>query len=398
VTGVCQTAHLIESVDDVQELQKLEAVAFHKPHVAALQGSFVQQVLADGRFRSGGEFSRKATSQLEQLTGAKKVFLTNSCTSALEVSAMALKFQPGDEVIVPSFTFAGTATAFSRAGAKIVICDVDPKTMMMDVDLVSKVLSSRTRAVVPVHYAGHAVDMQPIMELANSLNITVIEDAAQGLGASRNGLALGSIGHFGCYSFHETKVAHCGHGGALIVNQCDSETLKVLETCINRGTNFANFRQEGASHYEWTGQGGCFDLGELPAAVISAQLAELQDIISLRLEIVAYYARQLDKMGLTYLSPDVSSTENGHLFALVADNRLVAEQLIKTANACGIAMQSHYKPLHMSKFGKILGYRSADCPGSADMWDRIVRLPIHTHMTRADAGRAVTHVQKALRS
>lgn len=369
--------------------QQDQSIAFHLPHKARDEKKNLLEAI-DGQSRFGGQFSKRAAQLLETRFEGSKVFLTNSCTSAMEIAAIASNIGPGDEVIVPTFTFAATATAFARCGAKIVLCGVDPSTMMIDCADAYEKITSRTKAIVPVHYGGAVADLVAFTRHCHKLGIMVIEDAAQAIGAKIGDQAAGTIGDFGAFSFHETKIAHCGHGGALLVNTDDADILNRVDIALNRGTNFSSFVQGQTSHYEWVGLGSSFQPTELQAAQLTAQLDELDNIIVHRKALFEHYLKHLGHMMMVH---NYGVVGNGHAVICIMKTSQEAQEMIADAQTCGIHLSSHYKPLHLSKAGQDLGYSASDMHAASDLWDRVVRLPIYTQMTISDVNCVIDFVK-----
>lgn len=382
----------MNSISDNNCLEAGRTIPFHSCYRAKCENSLIKDVLDIGHFRAEGKYFCAAENELKRLSHAQSLYLTNSCTSAMEIAALVSGVEPGDEVIVPSFTFCATATAFARTGASIVLCDVSPTSMMMDINDVSRKITKRTKVIVPVHYGGYSVDMNHLAELNRDGKILIVEDAAQGLGSTRGGEALGTIGHMGAYSFHETKIAHCGHGGALLVNTADPNINRRVDETIQRGTNYSECKAGKTAYYEWTRTGASFQPTELDAALLLSQLRELDIIIDKRRQIDKLYRELLSEINVPILSPDAQTYHNGHAIVLVMGSDEQAIQLINYARQVGIVFQSHYKPLHLSRYGRKLGYKPEDMPNALRVWNRLVRLPIHTEMKLGDVHRVADFV------
>jgi dTDP-4-amino-4,6-dideoxygalactose transaminase len=365
---------------------KIKDIAFHVPHRAAGEAANIAEVLSSSRLMSGGKFSTAVEARMASLTGAEKVYLTHSCTGAMEAALLALGIGPGDEVIVPTFTFAATATAVLRTGAKPVLCDVDALSLMVDISHVEARLTARTKAIMVVHYGGAIADMAPIVQLAGRKGIAILEDAAQGLGATRDGRHAGTFGMFGAISFHDTKVAGCGHGGALLCNTGDAKLMRRLEQILNRGTDFADKLAGRVSYYQWVSQGSHLRLGELEAAVIAAQLDELPSNLARRREIAQEYAARLGDACNTwrFVAGNTAAGSNHHIFGLLAQSPDIAAMLLRQARKAGIQVETHYAPLHVSPFARQSGLDRPDCPGGASVWSKLVRLHVHTSMSLDD--------------
>jgi dTDP-4-amino-4,6-dideoxygalactose transaminase len=369
-------------------------ISFHRTHIPPGTQDALALALQSRHLRSGGSFSRKARALVGAHVGHDRVFLTNSCTSALEIAALALDLGPEDEVIVPSFTFCATATAFARKGARIVLADVDPQSMMVTAARLEARFTSRTRAVVVVHYGGAAAPMAEIRALCDRHGVVVVEDAAQAYGAKQDGAAVGTSGLFAAYSFHETKIISSGHGGALVVNSDDRKLIDRIEELLARGTNFPAFARQEVSHYEWTSVSSSFEMPDLNAALLYGQLLHAREIMLKSRAIWAYYDRRLKHLPVEILRPDGQTQTNGYCFAFLAADRDVARRLLEGSARLGLGMQSHYKPLHLSQFaGRI---QAGSCPGAEESWDRLVRLPVHMDLNTGEAGRICDFLEAEL--
>ncbi|UUP18639.1 aminotransferase class V-fold PLP-dependent enzyme [Nitratireductor thuwali] len=323
---------------------------FHVPHRSSRQAAYVGHVLSSGSLRPGGAFSREAEAWLVQHTGAEQAILTHSCTGAMEMAALALGLGPGDEVIVPTFTFCATATAFERAGARIVFCDIDPATMMIDPEDLERRITRRTRAIVAVHYGGASADMEAICAIARRHGVHVIEDAAQAFGSTRGGRAPGTFSTFGAFSFHETKVVSCGQGGALIVNAGDPALLERVAMIVERGTDHARVRSGEKAFYEWTSPGSSFQPGEFEAAILMAEFEALEENLAHRRRIATWMIERLERMALPFaiLRTDAATRSNFHFIAALARNEATAASLMAHLQSNGIDCRQHYVPLHLS--------------------------------------------------
>ena len=389
---LAQTAATLAPQDRFLERHAAQ-MQFHAPHRARKEQTLLAQVMSGQRFSGGGAFCGQAESALEKLTGAHKVWLTHSCTGAMEIAALALDLGPGDEVIVPAFTFCATATAFARTGAKLVFCDIDPATLMMDADDLQRRITGRTAAVAVVHYGGAAADVEAISDICARRGIHLIEDAAQAVGVTLNGRALGTFGLFGAISFHDTKVIHCGQGGALLVNSADPALLSRIECIMNKGTDFARMRAGLADHYEWTSPGSSFRPAEYQAAILCAQLGELEAVIAARKALADRYGELLGHISAPFkmLKPGKGVRSNHHIIGLMLDSENAAAELLEQLASQKINAQRHYAPLNISPEAGRRG-ESGSCPNAEGAWRRLVRLPIHTSMTADDADRAAAAV------
>lgn len=388
-------ATLVPTLDDISNAGHVP-VFFHVPHRAAAEARYLSEALSSGRLSAGGRFSLQAAARLEQLTGCGHVRLTHSCTAAMETALMALDIGTGDEVVVPTFTFAATATAVARTGAKAVLCDVDPRTLMLTAEMARRKITDKTKAIMVVHYGGAVADVEPLKWLADLHGIALIEDAAQSLGAKAGVNHAGTTGIFGAVSFHDTKIVGCGHGGALLCNTDDPALLAKVEQILDRGTDFAEKAAGRVPFYQWVSQGSSFRLPELQAAVLCAQLDEMETVVSRRLDISRLYASRLSlrRYPWTLLDGNAKDGSNGHIFALLAQSPEGAARLMANAAKQGIQMESHYTPLHLSPYARSHGLAAGRFDGADHTWARLVRLPVHTGMSHGDAERVVQFLER----
>ncbi len=323
---------------------------------------------------------------MEARFGARKVLLTHSCTAALEAAAILSGIGPGDEVVMPSFTFVSTANAFVLRGATIRFVDIRPDTLNLDEALLAGAISDRTRAVVPVHYAGVACEMDTIASVAARFNLVVIEDAAQGVGASYRGRYLGTIGHLGAYSFHETKNVISGEGGALVVN--DERFLERAEIIREKGTNRSKFFRGEVDKYTWVDIGSSYLPSEIVAAFLAAQLEEAGVIDRRRHAIHARYAQgfaDLEEHGLVRLPQcPAHCLHNSHMFYLITRTLKERTALISHLKERGVMAVFHYVPLHTSPMGRAMGHSVGELPVTDNIADRLVRLPCYYELGERD--------------
>jgi dTDP-4-amino-4,6-dideoxygalactose transaminase len=357
-------------------------VPFNRPYLTGHEQEALARVL-EGRHLSGnGPFTRACQSWLEDRLGCKRALLTHSGTGALEMAAILADLQPGDEVIMPSFTFVSTANAFVLRGAVPVFIDVRTDTLNLDESRIEAAITDRTRAIVPVHYAGVGCAMDPIMEVANRHGLIVIEDAAQGILSAYKGRRLGSLGHLAALSFHETKNVTSGEGGALLIN--DERFLSRAEIIWEKGTNRAGFARGEVDKYTWLDIGSSFLPGEVVAAFLFAQLEEAAALIERRLGIWHAYHRAfqgLERAGaLTRPVVPEGCTPNGHIYYLVLPDLDARTALIAGLRARGIAALFHYVPLHDSPAGRRYGRPHGDLAVTRAAGDRLVRLPVWVGM------------------
>ena len=375
-------------------------IPFNKPFIAGKELFYIARAVANGDISGDGPFTQQCASLLEQQFGIPKVLLTPSCTAALEMAAMLCDLQPGDEVILPSFTFVSTANAVVRLGAHPVFVDVRPDTLNLDENLIERALSPRTRAIVPVHYAGVSCDMDRIMELARAHNLVVIEDAAQGVNASYRGRPLGSIGHLGAYSFHETKNFICGEGGALCINA--PEYIERAEIIRDKGANRRQFLRGQVDKYTWVDIGSSYVPSEICSAFLYGQLELMDSISARRRQAYEFYDRELAPLETAGLLRRAQipgdCTSNSHLFWIVLNDTATRDALMAHLKAHGILAVFHYVPLHSSPMGKRYGYRGDELPVTNDLSSRLLRLPLFYEILEEEQREVVRQVTDFLQS
>lgn len=369
-------------------------IPFNKPYLTGKEMHYIYQAVYSGKISGNGIFTQKCQAFFENKYGFKKTLLTTSCTDALEMCAILADIQPGDEVIVPAFTFVSTALAFVRQGAKVVFVDSNPDNPNIDVKRIEEMITPRTKAIVPVHYAGVACDMDVIMEVALKYNLLVIEDAAQAIDSYYKGKALGSIGHLAAFSFHETKNINSGEGGMLSIN--DERFIKRAEIIWEKGTNRAEFFRGEINKYRWVDTGSSFLPSEIIAAYLYAQLENLEHIQVRRKEIWSKYFIELagwcdqNDICLPYI-PDFA-TNNGHMFYLVCSSPEQRELLIEHLRTNNVQAVTHYLSLHKSPYykEKLLNY---EMPNSDKYTDCLVRIPLFYELTTTDINRIIQSIK-----
>lgn len=342
-----------------------------------------QEYVNDVLFYSGldaDKYSKKSTELLENITKAEKGLLTHSCTAALEMAAILIDIQPGDEVIMPSYTFVSTANAFVLRGAVPVFVDIREDTLNIDETLIEAAITPKTKAIVPVHYAGVGCDMDAIMDIAERHSLYVIEDAAQCIGATYKGKPLGTIGHFGTLSFHHTKNITSGLGGGLLVN--DKQFIDRAKIIWQKGTNREAFLEGQVDKYTWSDVGSSFMMPELSAAVLLSQLEQLYEITAKRLSVWRQYydgLKTLEKNGLVRLPviPEYCQ-HNGHLFCLLCNSQAQRSSLMSYLKENDIQSAFHYIPLHSSPAGKRFSRVHGKMTNTDYLADCLVRLPVYT--------------------
>jgi len=373
-------------------------IPFNKPFMVGKELDYIAEAVQRGHLAGDGEFTRRCQRWMEERFGARKVLLTHSGTAALEMAAVLCDLGPGDEVILPSFTFVSTANAFLARGARPIFVDIRPDTLNIDERLIERAVTPRTRVIAPVHYAGVACEMDAILEIARRHRLLVVEDAAQGVEASYKGRALGTIGTMGCYSFHETKNFISGEGGAIAVN--DPRFVKRAEIIREKGTNRAEFFRGEIDKYTWVDWGSSYLPSELVAAFLCAQLEEADVINRARHGIYDYYVTQLadlartERLRLPVVPPGCG--HNAHMFYVLVPTAEARTGLLAHLKARGIQAVFHYVPLHDSPMGRGLGYKSGDLPVTEDLADRLLRLPCYFQLARADQDRIVDEIRRYL--
>jgi dTDP-4-amino-4,6-dideoxygalactose transaminase len=349
-----------------------------------------------GRLAGDGPFCRSVEERLARRLGAHRVLLTTSCTHALELALLALGVGPGHEVICPSFTFVSTANAILRVGAKPVFAEIDETTLGLDPADVERRLTAGTRAILPVHYAGFAPDMKAIGALARTHDLHVIEDAAQGLGATYESRALGTLGDAGCLSFHETKNITCGEGGALVAS--DPDLARRAEIIREKGTNRSAFLRGEVDKYTWVAEGSSYILSEVLAAMLEAQLDKLDEIQARRARISTFYRDALADWARAHdvtLPPadDGVRCGNHHLFYLRYPTGAIRDAVMPALRARGILATFHYVPLHSSPHGRALGHANLHLPVTDLVAATLLRLPLHPLLSEGDLARVVEAVR-----
>jgi dTDP-4-amino-4,6-dideoxygalactose transaminase len=354
-------------------------IPFNKPSVVGSELIYVGQAVAGGHASGDGPFTKRAQATLEERFDANRVLLTTSCTSALELAALLCDLRPGDEVIVPSYTFVSTVNAFVLRGARPVFVDIRPDTLNIDERLIEQAITPRTRAIFAVHYAGVACEMDAIMDIADRRGLLVVEDAAQGVFARYKDRWLGTIGHLGCYSFHETKNLSCGEGGALVVN--DPALEPRAEILREKGTNRSQFLRGEVDKYTWVDAGSSYVLSDMLAAFLVGQIENMEKITRRRGEIFDRYAAILSPLverGLIRI-PVIPQhcTTNYHMFYLLTADIEERTALIAHLGAAGILAVFHYVPLHSSPFAQSLGIPQTRLPRTEELSARLLRLPMY---------------------
>lgn len=354
-------------------------IDFNVPPFVGEELDFIKDAIESHKICGDGKYTKKCNESIENLTGIRKALLTTSCTHATEMAALLCDIKPGDEIIMPSYTFVSTADAFVLRGAKAIFVDIRPDTMNLDEKLIEGAITDKTKAIVPVHYAGVACEMDTILDIAQRHNLYVIEDAAQGLMSTYKGKALGTLGDYGCFSFHETKNYSMGEGGALLIR--DEENVEKAEIVREKGTNRSKFFRGQIDKYTWVEAGSSYLPSELNAAYLYAQLKKAKEINNDRLNSWNNYYKLLKpleeegKITLPFI-PD-ECEHNAHMFYIKCRDLEERTAFIKYMKENEIGCVFHYIPLHNSPAGKKLGEFRGDDIYTTKESDRLVRLPMY---------------------
>ncbi|MDZ4769836.1 MAG: dTDP-4-amino-4,6-dideoxygalactose transaminase [Chloroflexota bacterium] len=370
-------------------------IPFNKPALMGSEISYIVDAVQKGHVSGDGAYTKKCHAALEALLGVPKVLLTTSCTHALEMAALMLDIQPGDEVIVPAFTFVSTINAFVLRGAVPVFADIRPDTLNMDETQLEALISPRTRAIVPVHYAGVGCEMDAIMAIAARHSIPVVEDNAHGLFGSYRGRALGTFGVLATQSFHETKNITCGEGGALVIN--DAAMIERAEIIREKGTNRSRFFRGQIDKYTWVDLGSSYLPSDVLAAYLYAQIEARDTIQAHRKNLWERYDETL--MGWAGANsvtlPTIPShcDQAYHMFYLLLPTLEARTALIAHLRERAISAVFHYLPLNLSEFGRKFGGKAGDCPVTESVSDRLLRLPFHNMLTADEQGDVIAAIQ-----
>lgn len=372
-------------------------INFNEPVYLEKSMEYVKKaILINKRLNGDGEFTAKCTEWMEQRFGGAKILLTTSCTHGLEMAALLCGIAPGDEVIMPSYTFVSTANAFVLRGAKIKFVDIDPRTMNINADLIEEAITERTRVIVPVHYAGVSCDMDKIMAVARKHHLIVVEDAAQGVMAKYKGKYLGTIGDFGSYSFHETKNYTMGEGGALVFQK--DEYQEKAEILREKGTDRSKFFRGQVDKYRWIDYGSSYLPSEMNAAYLYAQLEECEKINHKRHEIYDYYHANLknleDEGKIQRPFVPEGCVHNAHMYYIKTRDLSVRSRLIAYLKENGICTAFHYVPLHSSPAGEKFGRFSGEDVYTTRESERLVRLPMFYDLSETDMEYIVEKIQQ----
>ena len=371
-------------------------IDFNRPAFVGSELEYIQDAIHRGMLCGDGIYTKKCSQWMEKEFDVSRVMLTTSCTHALEMAAFLCDIQPGDEVIMPSYTFVSTADAFVLRGAKIVFVDIRPDTMNLDEKLIEQAITPKTKVIVPVHYAGVACEMDTIMDIAHRHGLKVVEDAAQGVDACYKGKALGTIGDFGCYSFHETKNFTMGEGGALLFQK--EEYLEKAEILSEKGTDRSKFFRGQVDKYRWMDYGSSYLPSELNAAYLYAQLEAKDKIQKKRMEIYEYYHRNLadlaaeGKVEQPYVPQECE--HNAHMYYLKVKDMKVRTRLLAYLRENGICSVFHYVPLHSAPAGQKFGRFAGEDVYTTKESERLLRLPMFYNLDMEDVKRIVDVIHK----
>jgi dTDP-4-amino-4,6-dideoxygalactose transaminase len=361
-------------------------IDFNKSCLAGNEIAYIAQAVQNSHISGDGPFTKKCHMMLESIIGASKVLLTTSCTHALEMAALLLDIQPGDEVILPAFTFVSTVNAFVLRGARPVFIDIRPDTLNMDENLLERLITARTKAVVPVHYAGVGCEMDTILSVAEKYHLAVVEDNAHGLFGKYKGRKLGTFGCLATQSFHETKNITCGEGGALVIN--DPNLVETAEIIREKGTNRSRFFRGQVDKYTWVNLGSSYLPSDILAAYLSAQLEKWQEIQTQRKRIWEYYYTNLSSWAKENqvrlpVIPDYCE-QPFHMFYLLMPDLERRQKMILHLREQGVNSVFHYMPLNLSDMGQKYGGKPGDCPVTEKVSDQLLRLPFYNDLTEND--------------
>lgn len=375
-------------------------IPFNKPFISGKEIDYIASAISNGNIAADGFFTRGCARLLEDRFAIPRVLMTPSCTSALELAAMLCDLEPGDEVIMPSFTFVSTANAVARAGAKPVFVDIRSDTLNIDEALIETSVNANTKAIFPVHYAGVSCDMDRIMEIAEKHKLLVVEDAAQGVNAFYQGRPLGSLGHFGAYSFHDTKNYVSGEGGALCINS--PEFIERAEIIREKGTDRNRFLRGEVDKYTWVDVGSSYVPAEIVCAFLLAQLEAMDEITTRRRDVHQFYLETLspleEREWLNIPRTPTGCETNYHMSYVLFSDANTRDGVMSHLKRNGISAVFHYIPLHSSAMGKKFGYAEGDLPRTEDLSARLLRLPFYPDITREEQLRVVSCVSEFFES
>ena len=371
-------------------------IPFNKPPYVGTEPEYMMKAISNRKICGDGEFTKKCNTWIEEKTGTSKALLTTSCTQALEMAALLTDIEPGDEVIMPSFTFVSTANAFVMRGARIVFVDIRPDTQNIDEKLIENAITDKTKAIVPVHYAGVGCEMDTILEIGRKHGIRVVEDAAQGVMSTYKGRGLGSLGDFGCYSFHETKNYSMGEGGAILIrNEADIERAEIVR---EKGTDRSRYLRGQVDKYTWVDCGSSYLPSDINAAYLWAQLEEADKINQNRLASWnMYYERlkPLEEKGILQLPYIPAECEhNAHMFYIKTGSLEERTALTAYLKDAGVGSAFHYVPLHSAPAGERFGVMAGEDRYTTNTYERLLRLPMYYGLTEEEIEKACNRIME----
>lgn len=371
-------------------------IPFNKPPYVGTEPEYMMKAISNRKICGDGEFTKKCNTWIEEKTGTSKALLTTSCTQALEMAALLTDIEPGDEVIMPSFTFVSTANAFVMRGARIVFVDIRPDTQNIDEKLIENAITDKTKVIVPVHYAGVGCEMDTILEIGRKHSIRVVEDAAQGVMSTYKGRGLGSLGDFGCYSFHETKNYSMGEGGAILIrNEADIERAEIVR---EKGTDRSRFLRGQVDKYTWVDCGSSYLPSDINAAYLWAQLEEADKINQDRLASWnMYYERlkPLEEKGILQLPYIPAECEhNAHMFYIKTGGLEERTALTAYLKDAGVGSAFHYVPLHSAPAGERFGVMAGEDRYTTNTYERLLRLPMYYGLTEEEIEKACNRIME----
>lgn len=372
-------------------MSDIKPISFNRPCFEGKELVYIAEAVGNAHISGDGPFSKRCQAFLENHLGVAKVLLTTSCTDALEMAAILLGIAPGDEVIVPSFTFVSTVNAFVLHGAKPVFIDIRPDTLNLNEELLEGLITKRTKAIVAVHYAGVSCEMDAILDIARRHGVPVVEDNAHGLLGKYKGRYLGTFGALATQSFHETKNVTCGEGGALLIN--DERYIERAEIIREKGTNRSRFFRGQVDKYTWVDVGSSYLPSDVLAAFLYAQLEAIGHIQEQRRRIWEYYFKHLQewakRRGVILPTVPAHCEQSYHMFYILLPSLETRQTLIAHLREHKITTVFHYLPLHLSDMGRRFGGKLGDCPVTEDVSDRLLRLPFYNELTEADQERII---------
>lgn len=373
-------------------------IPFNKLYLTGKELEYIQKSIKSGNIIGNNEYTRKCESLLEKTFNAKKILLTNSCTDALEMASLLINLEPGDEVIVPSYTFVSTVNAFILRGSKPTFVDIREDTLNINEAKIEEKITDKTKAIFPVHYAGVACEMDAIMEIAERYNLFVVEDAAQGVKSKYNERYLGTIGDLGTYSFHGTKNYTCGEGGAIVINRDD--LIERAEIIREKGTNRSKFLRGKIDKYTWVDIGSSYLLSDILAAFLYAQIEQLEEIKKKRKEIFDFYyesLKGLEEVGKLRLPIIPNNCEiSYHLFYILLPSEKKKNSLMNKLKNIGIQAVFHYVSLHTSPMGAKFGYKEGDLPITESISGRLLRFPLYPNLEKEEQEFIITMLKECI--